>query len=274
MVVPYVEDVLGEAAVDPARGVESPVARRPLLPRRRAPDTSTALPDSGSTARLVGQQVAVHAGVRGGHAHRACPGASWPQPCGRLTTPGMIASVISTGASTAPARERRRARRAVGQAEARGVVGVHAGRCSGPCPSPAARGCASRSCSSAAGGGRPAPCGRCAAPRAPRAAAARRPRSAPGASSILPDGVRSTSGMRGSSGPRSMPCGLCLEPRQREAVGVVAEARRRRGRCAASGRAIALGPAPRLERGEDLARSRPAMRECAVADLALRPARR
>src|ERR1035437_9566554 len=37
------------------------------------------------------------------------PATSWPQPCGRLTTPGITSSVTSTCATTVPVRERSRA---------------------------------------------------------------------------------------------------------------------------------------------------------------------
>ncbi len=54
----------------------------------------------------------------------SAPAASWPQPWGMLTTPGMMPSVTSTGISTSPTRDRTRRRRAVDEAEPGGVVGV------------------------------------------------------------------------------------------------------------------------------------------------------
>ena len=68
---------------------------------------------------LVGEHVAVRAGAAAA-TRSAMPGASWPQPCGMLTTPGMIASVTSTGTCTlararaddAPVRRRASPRRA------------------------------------------------------------------------------------------------------------------------------------------------------------------
>ena len=53
-----------------------------------------------------------------------CPGLSWPQPCGRDTTPGIISSLTSTGTSTLPASRRDAGRLAVDEADARRVVGV------------------------------------------------------------------------------------------------------------------------------------------------------
>ena len=47
-----------------------------------------------------------------------------PQPCGTLTTPGIIVSVISTGSSIAPRAVATFARGAVGEPARRGVVGM------------------------------------------------------------------------------------------------------------------------------------------------------
>ena len=71
--------------------------------------------------RVVEQRVEVGARPLGGDASGACPGRSWPQPCGRLTTPGIISSLISTSASIErpPCADARAA--AVGEPEARGV---------------------------------------------------------------------------------------------------------------------------------------------------------
>ena len=56
---------------------------------------------------------------------RRAPGASCPWPWGRLTTPRIIASLSSTGTSTAPTRERTRARPPAREAEGAGVLRVH-----------------------------------------------------------------------------------------------------------------------------------------------------
>ena len=154
----------------------------------------------------------------------------------------------------AGARASARARSAVDQPEPRGVGRVARAACSGPCPSRAARGCASRSCSSAAGGGRSAR----GAPLRRRSSEARsRSTSATigsGASSIFPDGVRSTSGRRGSSGPRSMPCGFASSVVERQPVRPGAQHEVEH----------ALGPAARRAR-PDLAGSRPASGDCGSA---------
>ena len=113
-------------------------------------------------------------------------GSSWPQPCGMLTTPGMIASVTSTGTSIEPRSEVTRdpARRPRGRGARRRRDGR--ARCSGPCRARGSGRCASTSCSSAAGGGRSAPSRRCGGAASD---AVRRSTSATigsGASSILP----------------------------------------------------------------------------------------
>ena len=107
---------------------------------------------------------------------------------------------------------------------------------------------------------RPAPCARSTAPERSPAAAARRRRICSGASSTLPDGVRSTSGMRGWSGPRSTPCGLSSSRAGSGRRGP-RRTRRRRGPTRSSRSSIRSGP----RRGSSSARisawSRPAMRE-------------
>ena len=52
------------------------------------------------------------------------PSAPWPQPCGIETTPGMMSSVVSTGASSEPAAELIQRGLAVGETEPLGVVGM------------------------------------------------------------------------------------------------------------------------------------------------------
>ena len=90
----------------------------------------------------------------------------------------MIASVTSTGTSISPGARAARAPAAVRQAEPRGVVGVHVQRAALLALHEHAAGCASTSCSSAAGGGRSARGRRCAARRARRAARSTSRRSA------------------------------------------------------------------------------------------------
>ena len=85
---------------------------------------STDVPDSGSIARSSANTFeftpACSAATR-----IWAPGRSWPQPCGRLTTPGRIASVTSTGATTSPDPRGDPRGAAVGQSERVGIVGVH-----------------------------------------------------------------------------------------------------------------------------------------------------
>ena len=137
------------------------------------------------------------------------------------------------------------------------------------------RGCASTSCWSAAGGGRSAPCRRCGC--ASRERARRRGTSATigsGASSILPLGVRSTSGRRGSQRAEVDAVRRGLEPRERQPVGVGAEAVAV-GAGAQHAVEHPLGPGARLERGEQLVRvaaRRPAMPACATARCTSSPA--
>ena len=168
----------------------------------------TALPDSGSNSCLVGEHVGVDARRARRRRASATPGRSWPHPCGRLTTPGMIASVTSTG-DVDRADPRRHLR-----------------------PAPSARP------SAAASSGWTCSVQRGLAlhehvdvvhPRVVRAQVAaadqheavvpacrpsdgRQPRrcrraTARGPARSCRSAVRSTSGMRGSSAPRSMPCG-------------------------------------------------------------------
>ena len=167
----------------------------------------TALPESGSIALLVGEQVAVDAGVR--RRRRELRAGRVVAPAvGNATTPGMIASVTSTGTSIAPARELTRARPPSLEPEPRrrrrgatcsvqrglplhqvrevvhpGVVGAQVAAADQH--QLAVRWPVERR----------------------REALARRRAIGSGASSIRPLGVRSTSGRRGSSAPRSMPCG-------------------------------------------------------------------
>ena len=72
----------------------------------------------------AGEDVAVRAGACTAATSRRVPGRSWPQPWGRLTTPGRTASVTSTGTTISPAADRRRTRRAVGDTSVGRVVGV------------------------------------------------------------------------------------------------------------------------------------------------------
>ena len=111
-----------------------------------------------------------------------------------------------------------------------GVVGMHVQRAALLALHELRRRCASTSCWSAAGAGRSAPCRRCGGAPATARSRSTSATIGSGASSILPLGVRSTSGMRGSSGPRSMPCGAASSCREREPVGVGAEAGRRTAR--------------------------------------------
>ena len=74
----------------------------PRLGSRSAAMTSTGIPlrtalPEGTSTSTRGEQVRVDA-RRGPEATPSrAPGASWPQPCGIETTPGMISSVTSTG---------------------------------------------------------------------------------------------------------------------------------------------------------------------------------
>ena len=109
---------------------------------------------------------------------------------------------------------------------------------------------------------------RCRSRRAPARSRSTSATIGSGASSILPDGVRSTSGSRGSSGPRSTPCGVCLEAVERQPVRVGAEAVAV-GAGAQQQVEQPLRPAPRLELAPAARRRRGRRpRECASADLA------
>ena len=175
----------------------------------------------GLDHRVVGQHVAVHARVRRRHPHpharaRRGPsrGARSPRPSSPRRSPPP-APRSSRRASAA-------ARGAVGQARAARRRRGARGRCSGPCPSPAARGCASRSCSSAAGGGRRAPC---AVRRRPSASRSR------GTSATmlrrrqldLPRGRAQDLRDARLQRPEVHAVRALLEPREREPVGVLAE---------------------------------------------------
>ena len=94
---------------------------------------STALPEGTSTAISSASRLLLAPGCAAATSSCAS-GSSWPQPCGMLTTPGMIASVTSTGTSTAAALRRHaaRGRRPRGRA-ARRRRDARAS-CSGPCP--------------------------------------------------------------------------------------------------------------------------------------------
>ena len=177
------------------------VSARPSRGCRSAPRCPTAGP---SPARRPGGCCS----RRRARARRASamPGASWPQPCGTLTTPGMMASVTSTGTSRRPTRERTRAGRAVGEAEAGGVVGMHPQRAARPARARAARCCASRSCSSAGRGGRPASCAPPGRVRRERSRGTSAVISAAPARSS-PTACAAPRGCAGASAPRSTPCG-------------------------------------------------------------------
>ena len=106
---------------DRRRAATGRAADRPLRPGPTSTGMplSTALPESGSNEHLVGQQVAVHAGV----ARRPPPSCdarrSWPQPCGMLTTPGrMRVGDLDRAHAPDPTRDRDpgRARRRRGRA--------------------------------------------------------------------------------------------------------------------------------------------------------------
>ena len=173
----------------------------------------------------------------------ATPARPWPQPCGTLTTPRIIASVISTGSSIAPravaTRARRRRRRARAPRRRRG--GSAACSAAGPFTS------------------RSLLCihelllrrwRRPISTRPRRRGAARRARAAARSREVLARRevdlacrrVPSRSGSRGSSGPRSRPCGARAASR--------ATARR--------GRAVRAGAQPEVEDrlGAELAEQR------------------
>ena len=141
--------------------------------------------------------------------HAASRAGRGPSRAGCSRRRACTASVTSTGSTTSPARRPHAHVGAVGDAERAPRRRGGRAACSAPCPSRARRGCASTSCSSAGRGGRRARARR-RAPAVERGAQPRRRRRriSSGASSILPVGVRSTSGRRGCSGPRSMPCGF------------------------------------------------------------------
>ena len=171
---------------------------------------STALPESGSKRSLRASTLLFTPASRRGDVHAACPSASWPQPCGMLTTPGMhrVGDLGRDARPRPPPTARAPAAPSTTPSAGR-VVGMDLQRAARPCPSRAPRGCASTSCSTAGRAGR-----RARASPSPRrverrrAAGRRRRRTTSGASSIMPVGVRSTSGRRGCSGPRSTPCGF------------------------------------------------------------------
>ncbi|CAB4698794.1 unannotated protein [freshwater metagenome] len=137
------------------------------------------------------------------------PSTPWPQPCGRLTTPGRISSLISTGASTLPTR----------------LVTLAYPPFTRP------NFAASSGCTVSVQRTLPLTntlmlCihelfeRKCRRPTSVNwsgsgvvIAAARRstsPMSGAAASSIRPDGVRKISGKRGSRAPKSTPCGLSI----------------------------------------------------------------
>ena len=100
-----------------------------LAPRSAAGATSTgipfstAFPDSGSTSDSSASTLLLTPAWAEATLIRT-PAASWPQPCGIETTPGMIPSVTSTGASSEPVGRAHRGPPAVAEPEPLRVVGV------------------------------------------------------------------------------------------------------------------------------------------------------
>ena len=175
--------------------------------------------------QLVGEQVAVHAGVRATRRACAMPGASWPQPCGMLTTPGMM----RVGDLDRHLEPRRRASARAPARRRRGRGGAASSGCTSSvqrgCRARAARGCASTSCSSAGRAGRRARCWPSPDALEPRAQPRRRRRRSPAARArSCPTACAAPRGCAAASGPRSMPCGLASSARERQAVGRRAEA--------------------------------------------------
>ena len=84
---------------------------------------STALPDSGSRQSSSSRSLRLAPG-RCAASERRVPARLWPQPCGRLTTPGIMSPLSCTRASMAACAARMRAMAAVGQTQALRVVGM------------------------------------------------------------------------------------------------------------------------------------------------------
>mmetsp|Transcript_45703 Transcript_45703/g.80571 ORF Transcript_45703/g.80571 Transcript_45703/m.80571 type:complete len:228 (-) Transcript_45703:11-694(-) len=183
--------------------------RRDFLPgitgRRRAQagaistatPPSTALPESGSRAASSSSAFMFTPGRSRATPSRT-PSRSCPQPCGRLTTPGLMSALRSTRATSSPtalltlANSARPSRSASAGCTSRvqrsGPLASTGRLCIQLLPERVSR----RPISVNSGAGAVV-------------TAARSARRAAGASSILPLGVRSISGMRGVSAPRSTP---------------------------------------------------------------------
>ena len=208
---------------------------------------------------IVGEHVAVRARVLGrdalhGAGHVVAPAVRQADDAGhdRVGHLDLRDDGRRSVSGRSPAR-RRRARAGPRRPDGRAA-------CTGACPSRAPGGCASTSCSSAAGVGRRARSPPPLPSAAVRSASAARNRAtsstiSSGASSILPLGVRSASGRRGVSASEVDPVRCGFEPveRQQRPVGAGAEAVAVRTG-AQHQVEHPLGPDARRERGEQLAR--------------------
>ena len=186
---------------------------------------STALPESASSSSSSASMLLLVPGVLGGDPHElGPPGASWPQPWGRLTTPGMIASVTSTGAYDRPRARADLGLLAVDELVAVGVVGVDVKRALRRSLDEQRQVVHPRVVRAKIAAADEHERRRCAASaRSPARAARRRRRAARARARSSRSAVRSASGSRGFSGPRSIPCGRVLEVGERELVRAGAE---------------------------------------------------